>query len=279
MDIVLQGPADDFTVEIAKHYLQSSNINKVIISCYDTCNISNDNGKNIIVSRISDVEWRGVGNVNRQIATSLNGLKLVSTEKSAKMRSDQMVHIDDINKMKNFMESNIQCKIKFTNGSGPMGSIFVHGMTKRFPFHPRDHIYWGYTQDLITLFDIPYNKEKPSEMDSGFPSNPDQEFINYVRAESYVGMHYYAKFNEKIKEYIKNPPKYLNVSERETAPNIDETWNEYLPIRDEVMKTFSRAMMRWPKYQLNEWQFPGKICNSEFYHNEAIYGHHGKVFV
>jgi len=280
MDIVLQGPANDFTIEISKYYLELSIINKIIISCYDDCNIPDSIDDNIIVSRIPDVKWYGVGNVNRQIATSFNGLKLVSTERSAKMRSDQMVHKDDMEMMKIFMESNISCDINFTDGSGPIGSIFVYGMTQRFPFHPRDHIYWGHTKDLLSLFDISYNNERPDNMNGAIPSNPNYEFINYVRAESYVGMHYYSKFSEKIKEYIKNPSKYINVSEMGPAPNINETWNEYLPIRDRVMKTFPQIRMKWPKYQSNNFEIPNRICSTEFYNGEdLIYGHRGQVVV
>ena len=89
--------------------------------------------------------------------------------------------------------------IKFLDNSGPSGFIFVYGMTKRFPFHPRDHIFWGHTSDLLILFDIPYNNKMPDKvLSNNLPQNPDYELINYVRAESYIGMHYYAKFNEEI---------------------------------------------------------------------------------
>lgn len=270
IDIVMQGVATQFTIEGAIGYLSSNVVNKVIISCYYTCDIPDIIDNRIIVSRINEPEYHGLGNINRQLATSLNGVKCAETNKVIKLRSDQLIHSDDIGTIKEYMDKNESCELTFINNKGPKGAIFIYGILEDIPFHPRDHIFAGFKEDLISLFDIPYYMDTPP-MNGVSLNNANHEFINYVRPEAYIGMHYYAKFNEKIMEFIKEPRKYVNVSEECSAPLISETWKEYLLIRDKIMKLLPPLRFLWPKYGINSWSIINKnyhaIRNTEIFKN------------
>ena len=70
MDIVIQGPVYNYTLEFAEHYLQLEFVNNVIISCWKSDNIETNNPR-IIVVKSDDVDNPGDVNRNRQIKSSL----------------------------------------------------------------------------------------------------------------------------------------------------------------------------------------------------------------
>ena len=272
IDLVLQGPANQFTIDAAVYYLNSDVVDKVIISCYETCKIPDLIHNRIKVVRIKDLEFPGLGNVNRQITTSLNGLKNSFSQKIGKIRSDQMIHLDDLKMIVEFIYKDDKIDIEFLDGSGPAGPIFITSYLSDIPFHPRDHIFFGFTWDLIKMFEIPFNSETPPLINSNTLDKPDQNFIDYVRPEVYIGMHYFARFNSKIAEYIKEPKQYINVSEQQTAPMIQKTWDEYLPIRDKIFKLLPLFRIDFPKYGKKGWKYINeqKIRHSEIFTEEHI---------
>ena len=90
MDLVLQGPSDSHSLEIAEHYLQLEFVNKIIISCWENDNIDTQNPRIQIIKNV-DID-PGYINRNRQVKSSLEGLKRVTTRFSAKLRSDRRSH-------------------------------------------------------------------------------------------------------------------------------------------------------------------------------------------
>lgn len=242
IDLVLQGSFNHYSYEIAKHYLNLSFVNNIIISCWENDNISNCDNDKIIFIQSEDINPPGIGNRNRQIKSSLAGIKSVSTEFCAKLRSDQKISLDSMYLMFNFYKKHKEREITFyDNYLKPNNRICVAGIFRPFPFHPRDHIFWGNTKDLIDVFDIPY--------DNNIDTNPNYSL--YTRAEAYIASWYYAKFDNDIYNYINNPQKYLV----DDCPNIKEALLKSEFLGAKVFKPFPRINFEWPKHGLHKYHY------------------------
>ena len=161
IDIVLQGQYSDYALETAKYYLNLDFVNNVIISCWMGDNLPSISNSNIIFTQNLLPKTNGTGNRNFQIISSLGGLKLVNTEFAVKMRNDQRYDLNSMENMFDFFHKN---KERLTTFEGdetkPKNRILVGGVFEGFPFHPRDHVFWGNTEDLIDVFDMPLEELK-----------------------------------------------------------------------------------------------------------------------
>ena len=123
--------------------------------------------------------------------------------------------------------------------------IFVAGVYPDLVFHPRDHIFWGRTEDLNYLFDIPL--EYNSLVDKVRIGKYElAQYANYLtRPETYIGAHYCTRFDDRIKRMLIQPENYLY----DYAPQ----WNEAHQISSETLKKAFKAFPRtgidleWPK--------------------------------
>lgn len=237
IDLILQGSADKYTLEIANHYLQLSFVNNIIISCWEDLHSENPRIKTIWNKPI---EYAGIGNRNNQIYTSLIGLEAIETEFAVKLRSDQKISLDSMEKMNLFYQEHKERKLTYqNNGDLPYNRILVAGIFKPFPFHPRDHIFWGNTKDLMEVFNIPHDTST---------------FINYnssVRSEAYIASYYYAKFDKRINEFIKNPQEFLvdNASRAKEAFDISDK------LITKVFKPFPKIDLEWPKHGMTSYHY------------------------
>lgn len=255
MEIVLQGPLDSYALTVANTYLECEFISKVIISCWDKDPELTINNDRITILRNIDVSNPGVGNRNRQIFTSFNGLNQVTSDICAKMRTDQLVSISSLHMMRDFFSKFEKSELGFFHGGSPKGRVFVTSLFRNYPFHPRDHIFWGYTSDLLQVFDIPF-------CSIPFPGTVDESYYaDHTRAETYIGSYYYSKFDYEITEYINNPLQYLvdNALER---PRVME---KYYQIGEKVFKTFPAIQMEWPKRGLKFYPYYGHNPHGEFW--------------
>jgi len=231
MDLVLQGSADNYTLYVANTYLRLPFVKNIIISCWNNNNIQT-NEPRIRIIKSKDVEHPGVSNINRQLKSSLVGLKEVTTEFTVKLRSDQRISLESMEFMYSFYEKNKERELQFYNNpSKPKNKICVAGNFKPFPFHPRDHFFWGNTQDLIDLFDIPYRL-----------SLQDADYNKIIRTEAYIWAHYCSNFNPIVNTFIQNPELYLV----DNAPKIKEAF-EISNSLNNVFKIFPKVDIEWPK--------------------------------
>lgn len=258
MDVVLQGQYEEYTDEIIDEYLKVPFVNDIIVSCWE-----NDRPDNYHSSRVKYVRSQypltpGTCNKNLQITTSFAGIKLCKTEFSAKMRSDQKY---DYNSMINMYE--------FLMENHTKGKIFVAGTFPSLLFHPRDHIYWGKTEDLHYLFDIPL--EYNSLIDKVRIGKYElAQYANYLtRPETYIGAHYCTRFDDRVKKMLIEPEKYLY----DGAP----LWHEAHEISTEVLpkafKTFPRTGIDlvWPKRNTYSYPYDEQKMNSNECWNEDGY--------
>ena len=263
IDLVLQGPLYSYTQDIVSKYLLHPLVNNVIISCWKSCNIPVLESNRVILVKNEDVEYPGVGNINRQIHSSREGLKHVSLDYCAKMRTDQVFSHSALDTMDSFYRKFSKNEIHYQGISGPSSPIFVLGMYKDFPFHPRDHIFWGSTKDLKKLFDIPFLMQ-PKEV-VGKPIGSESYWNHVVRPESYIGGHYYSLFDSRVSIMMENYAEYFT----DVSPKKEEALNIYNNLRDKVFKVFPRIDFSWPKHNLKNYHFHVGEVLSEYWYEES----------
>jgi hypothetical protein len=252
IDIVLQGSATAYTLSVAEYYLNMHFVKNVIISCWVTDDIETDN-PHIIIVKNTDVENPGFQNRNRQIKSSLEGLKRATAEFSVKLRGDQKIYINDMCILYDFYNKHRHRKMGHTNDTmKPRNIIGVLGIYPRFPFHPHDQIFWGNTQDLIELFDCPYCNSTP---------HGGEGFDQVMRAEAYVVIHYLAKFEPKIYNYIENKKTYLV----DYSPKIIEALQVSRNMMDKVFLVFPRIDYEWPKNNPENYSYELRKRDYGFY--------------
>lgn len=230
-DLVLQGECSRYTLKILKKYKKLPFVNHIILSTYAApiCDKVSDDIE-IVLNEL--VTPRGVGNRNLQINTSRNGLSRVKSEFCAKMRTDQLIRTKSMMMMYDYWKNRHQD-----------GKLFVLGMYRAFPYHPRDHVFWGRTEDVRKVFDIPFDPDPES--------NLHQNYSHKTRAETYIGQFYYARFDPSIYEHIDNPLLFTV----DSAPRLSEALAKDLYIRDRVFVPFPRISMAWPKHGLREYHY------------------------
>lgn len=219
IDIVLQGAANNYTAEIANHYAQLPFVESVIISCWSGDQISPDLDPKIKIIKSKDVAG-GDSNRNRQIVSSLAGIKAATCETVVKMRGDQKVSLESMEMMNDYYDGN---------------RIHVASLFKAFPFHPCDHWFWGPKDLLIQLFDIPLDTSS-----NEYSGNWDV----ITRAETYIAMWYAAINDQRVIKMVENPQKYLV----DNAPHREEAIAVSNEIIEDLFRPFPRAHFDWPKH-------------------------------
>lgn len=253
IDIVIQGPYTDFTDFVAESYLKIPFVNRVIISCWNADKLPIEK-RRIKFVRSDYPDSPGTDNKNMQIVSSLNGLKKCETDYAVKVRSDQRFTYDSMMKMYDFFfEHNQRNKLYEHNHEKPNNRILVAGIYTQYLFSFRDHMFWGHTDDLIELFDIPL--ERHSLVDK--IRVPKDRLGNYVpwftRTETYLGAHYCSNFFEEINRYLLDPQKFLY--------DNAEHWFYVKEISDkvtyDVFKSFPKSAieLEWVRFRSSGFSF------------------------
>ena len=263
MDVVLQGQYSHYAYETALQYIQLDFIDRVILSCWEDDEVPEIQNSDIVVIKNKYPDSHGTGNRNLQIVSSLAGIKATATEFVVKMRNDQRYDWDSMIKMKEYFEEHKERESTFSvDESKPKNKILTAGTFPSFPFHPRDHIFWGNRADLLDLFDIPLEPRAIDEIVKMPKEDYWKYYDHYIRTESYIGAHYAANFDEKIKTFLLSPEKYLH----DKAPD----YKEALALSDKLMddgkifKSFPQEGidLKWPKY---DWEkYPYDIQREKF---------------
>ncbi len=169
--IVIQGvieEKDDYTLETVRLYKKLFPHAAIIISTWDnTKDVLLEKfraeGCEIVLSKNFDI--CGLGNVNYQICTSLAGIKRAKELGASyviKNRSDLRIHREfTFEYLKALVETNpvekgeIPLKGRIITFAGFSGQLFYTNWYQ-------DFFYFGYTEDLLDFFDIPYNDRQGS---------------------------------------------------------------------------------------------------------------------
>jgi len=240
MDVVIQGKIFPGTYDTARCYTSLDFIDNVIISTWDNETIESEHDDIKIVK--SPVPYTPPMNLNLQIVSFNEGVKHVTSDFTMKFRSDQTVTKSSMKMLKRFVDKKgFKCDLKYSDGTGPRGKIYAIGLYKTFAYHPQDHIFWGYTEDLKSLYSCPLFEE-------GSPITPtwagDFDTKN-IRIPCYFGAHYFAKFNPEVYNHIDHFEEYL----LDKSPKRDIAIETSVEIQDEIFQVFPRLKMWWEKYK------------------------------
>jgi WavE lipopolysaccharide synthesis len=265
IDIVIQGKYNEYTDEIINSYLKISFVNKIIVSCWEDNKQPEYFGEKVIFVRNKYPESPGTDNRNLQILSSLNGLKECEENFAVKTRSDQKFSYESMIKMYDFFLKNKEKNLSYKyENLRPKGKILVAGVYPNLLFCPRDHIFWGYTEDLIDLFNIPL--EKYGLIDKLYiPKERLWMYYEYfIRTETYIGSHYCSKFDDIVNRLIIKEEEHLYDNaiywyySKEISNNL--TFN--------VFKSFPKTAV--------DFEWPIKInFNMESYHESCSWDEEG----
>lgn len=210
LSFVIQGPVyKEFkTNSLIKEINQNFPESKVILSTWIGEDTSNLKGK--ITEIIKSADPGGLvamdaslspNNVNRQIVSTLEGLKMVTTPYSIKLRSDMTILNSSIIERL----SRLPKKSKITKFDLTSEYVLVSDVTSINPYinmvlphHPGDWIYAGKTSDLLNIWSIPL---MPDEWFRYFENNPwphsgwhETNYLSRYRAESYIWWQFLKKY-------------------------------------------------------------------------------------
>lgn len=242
-DIVMQGPLHPYTYEIALKYINFPFVNSVIISSWKNHEEMTflDHHPKIKYVFSEDVVTQG-DNRNRQIVSTVAGLKKCTSKFAMKTRTDQFIYLDSLQILFEFFMQYSEPRMHFIdNSKKPNNRICVAGMHKTFPYCPRDHFMMGNVEDLLDFWDIPLDfslqftpeRKKQYEIDQ-ITYKEDWEYN--IRVEVYLGTSYLSKFDERVKLHLSDFQKYLV----DLAPNREEAMEVTKEIATKILKPFPR---------------------------------------
>ncbi len=185
ISVVVQGPIDkDYTSRCLKSIRKYLPESIIILSTWEGSNVEGLDYDILVLNKdpgytyVQDPQKTEpqsliLNNVNRQIISTINGLKKVKTPYSLKLRTDFEIRgtgfLKYFDKYKNTTEEMKVFKKRIVS--------FCQCFSDRTPFHPCDFIFFGLTSDLQFLYDIPLQSEE--EANWFLKNNP-------VNAEQYI---------------------------------------------------------------------------------------------
>lgn len=246
-DIVIQGGIFPQTIDIATQYSKLDFVKDVFISTWESDKHKIKDYKTQGNFVFSDMPKKdGGGNLNLQLISSLNGVKVCKSENVVKMRSDQTIPQEDMYRMNDFYRKNL---------TGD--EVFVLGLMglelPSFPYHPQDHVFWGKRKNVLSVLDIPLSTWESYEIPADFSIN--------IRAPMYIGVHAYSKVSKKALNHLNNPHEYL----LDNSPKKNEAFEEYEKIKDLCFKSFPRINMIWHKYNNQNYPYQFYYAQGERY--------------
>jgi len=275
-DIILQGPISKNpqhnvlidTLDVANEFSKAWFVNKVIISTWNDEEIPDkykDNKKIIIIK--SEKIKPHLNNMNLQLKSTKEALRVCDSKFTVKMRADQYIYPNSFNMMKAFVDFYINdIGIKYTNGKSPKGYVFVHGIDANNPYLPQDHIWWGYTEDIKEVFSCDYLNQHIFDL----PPNGDSSYYkDKLNIPSWIGLNYMKNFDKRIQHHYDNQSEYLY----SISPKRHEAMAVYAELRDKIFKTFPKIDMFWIKrypYDNGAYPYIMYLMQNQYFYEEQI---------
>ena len=249
LDIIIQGALyGDFTIRTAHEYAKIPEVKNVIISTWEGENISADMVRSDKISFLKTEPFSngGPGNMNFQIISSRKGIAQCNSDLILKTRTDQHLYQDSLYKWLKYFDKQSQNPntLRYTDGEKQRSKVFLIGNNKRFPFHPQDHFFLGYKQDVERVFDVPLWQD-PSWTWRDAPI----DFRKHLRPNIYLGINYYMKFFPEVKRFFDDKEMYL----LDESEKYQEAMQFYTPIRDTIFSPLPRIDMWWAKQNSGYW--------------------------
>ena len=218
ISVVVQGLIDDEITKKCLHSIRTILPNsKIVLSTWENSKLDNVDFDKLILNKDPGYYYRCVelvkdkvvkkkiNNINRQIISTKNGLKSVTTKFALKLRSDFLITHD---KFKDKFQS-IQNLNLFDNEFRifekrvlccQCGTHTVDKGKIRLPYHYSDFAHFGLTTDLLNLFEIPCATDKEFKF---FEERPDDQrrgtwATNQYNAEQTIIKNWLIKNNKNL---------------------------------------------------------------------------------
>lgn len=249
LTFVVQGPIDATTnlksvQELMKDLALFFPNSPIIISTWDCVEakrlpgdvkvvINQDPGAEIVVDKTNTLN-----NVNREIISTINGLKEVRTRYSVKLRSDLRVRNSGILKALNSRPS----RVVSTVYDVLQEFVLITNVTTvnpryrmRLPHHPCNWFFAGLTTDLRKIWGIPL---MPLEWFRWFESNPwpkdnwhQESYLSLYRPESYIWSSFIRSYKSLVFSHcFDSSEENVRESEAYLARNLQMLTNHKLGI-------------------------------------------------
>jgi len=274
-DVILQGPisknningTEVDTLDIANEYSKFWFVNRVIVSTWTDEIIPEKHRENKKISIIqSEKLTPHKTNMNLQLKSTKEALKLCDSKFSIKMRSDQLVYQHSFSMMKAFVDFYVdKISIKKIDGTSPLGYLFVNGIDADNPYLVQDHIFWGYTEDVKSLLSSCDYLDQELDL----PPNEDMSFYDdKLNTPSWFGLNYMRQFDSRVQQHFENQQEYLYP----ISPSRDVAVSVHTELVDQIFKPFPKIDMLWVKrFPLNGGQYPYDMYmrqNNYFYEEQ-----------
>lgn len=113
---------------------------------------------------------------------------------------------------------------------------------------------------MIKLFDIPLEDKGLHEKLNIEKVELSHLYDCFIRTETYIAAHYYARFDPSIKKYLLMPERYLY----DDAPFMEETMAVSNKWKKKIFKSFPRKGidLEWPTYDWTTYPYDNQKNNS-----------------
>lgn len=145
-----------FTLKSIRKYLPGA---KIILSTWEGSDVSNLEYDDLLLNKDpggqDGARGKGMDNTNRQIVSTLNGLKKSKTKYTIKIRTDFILIGNNFLKFfGKFNKYSNDKQFKLFNNRILIPAIY------KYPFWMLDFVFFGETEDLIKLYDIPLRSQE-----------------------------------------------------------------------------------------------------------------------
>lgn len=246
ISVVVQGPiSDELTPECLKSvrkYLPGATI---ILSTWEGSNVGGlDYDKLLLNKDPGCFTYNTVNyNVNRQIVSTANGLRRVKTRYALKIRSD--IELVGTNFLEYFGKFKNRCEdLKITKERVIINSLYCANVHKTgFPYHVSDWVFFGLTEDILNIWDIPLQSEE-----SGYffetHKKPETDRVPGLLSQYVPEQHIFSSFLRKNNVRLKFD-YYTDVS-KENIYNTECSFANNLVILD--YKDYGIKFLKYSPY-------------------------------
>ena len=248
IDIIIQGGLYPGTIRTAEFYTSHHLVSKVVVSTWETEDIEQKDITNddIILLKNKYPDYIGPGNLNLHLLSSKNGLDHCTNEVVLKIRSDECMSYDGISTWIDYFNRHDNGKtLDYLDGTKQRSKICVIATNINFPYHPQDHVFIGYQEDLRKLFHMPFSNEPPLMPEPIEFSTR----TGHLRNPIYIGANYFALFYEESAYHLENWELFL----LDNSPKREEAKQFYLEHRNSIFRPLPVIDMWWEKFNSEYW--------------------------
>ncbi len=246
IDIIIQGGLWAGTIETAAYYSSHEMVEKVIVSTWESETIEKEIPPNVTLLKNKLPDYIGPGNLNLHLLSAKNGLAECESEVVLKVRSDERISHEGLTTWIDFFKKHDNGEtLVYLDGEKQRSKICVIATNINYPYHPQDHVFIGYQEDLQKLFNMPFSYEPllmPEPVDFSIKTG-------HLRNPIYIGANYFSLFFEESAHHLDNWREFL----LDGAPKREEAMKFYLERRNSVFRPMPVIDMWWEKFNSQYW--------------------------